>query len=431
MPHVVIAGGGFAGLSAALAFEKRMHRVRDLRITLVDRHNFMLFTPMLPEVAAGSVDARGVAQPYRALLRRVAFELGEVLGVDEKARAVHVRHPLTKETRALQYDELALALGATDATFGIQGVAACALPLKTLADAAMIRRRLLGAFEVAARTHDVVERDRLRRVVIVGGGFTGVECAGELAAFARGVGRYYPDAQQMEFVLLQREGRLLPHLPERFGRYAARVLRERGVEIVTGANVSDVDATSVRLADGTHYATRTIVWAAGSEPSPLAKRLGLKTSSHGAIETDACMRVNGHPHLWALGDIAAIPQPGGGTYAALAQNAVRQGPLLARNIIRALRGRSPKPFQYHALGQMASLGDRRAMAQLPGGAMLTGFPAWLLWRAYYLSRLPSAARRARVALDWTLGTAFPPQIARLPLVERGETSFEEMHAARR
>jgi len=433
--RVVILGGGFAGVATARALEHVGKRRVD--ITLVSRQNFMLFTPMLPEVAAGSIEARDIMQPLRAELHRGTngtgiseFELGEAIGVDLGARAVTIRHPITHDLKRLEYDELVLALGATDSTMGVPGVEKFALPLKTIADAEIVRSRVVGALEVAAKTHDLLERDRLLRFVIVGGNFTGVELAGELQAFLSSILRYYPgiDPKQVELLVLESSGSLLGHLPKQFGRYAAAVLSKRGAKLLLHEEVSAVDSRGVELKGGKRIASGTIFWAAGDKPSPLAALLGLKTNKHGAIETSGDFAVTGAPHVWALGDCAAVPKPRGGTYAPLAQNAIREGPVLARNIVARMRGKATRNFRYRELGQMASLGNRRAVAEMPGGHMVTGLAAWIIWRAYYLSRVPGFTHKTRVALDWALGLAFPPQTSRLPMVEKGETSFVQQDA---
>lgn len=437
--RVVIVGGGFAGTSTLRALE-RFGKGERLEITLVDRQNFMLFTPMLPEAAAGSIEVRHIVQPLRAALggndgthRSSTFELGDAIGIDVERRTVTVRHPLTHEARTIEYDELVLALGATDSTMGVPGVEKFSIPLKTVADAEHLRDRVIGALEIATETTDLVERDRLLRFVIIGGNFTGVELAGELQAFLRSILRYYPsiDRAKVAIVLLESGEKLLGRLPAKFGRYAASSLRQRGAQLLLGREVSAVDPHGVELKDGERIASATVIWAAGEEPSPLAKQLGIKTNSHGAIETDGDFSVVATPHVWALGDCAAVPRPGGGTYAPLAQNAIREGTLLASNIRARLSGKPTRNFRYRELGQMAPLGDRRAVAELPGGRMLTGILAWMLWRTYYLGRLPGWSQKARVALDWTLAMAFPPGMARLPLVEEKETSFEDLHALSR
>jgi NADH dehydrogenase len=418
--RVLVIGGGFAGVSAARAFER--HRGGDdIRVTLVDRENFMLFTPMLPEVASGGVETRHVVQPHRRSLRHTAFELGNLLRADLAARVVTIEHPLTKETRALPFDQLVLALGSTTATKGTPGADRFTLTLKSIADAEQLRNRLLGALEVAAKTRDLLERDRLLRVVVVGGSFTGVEAAGELLAFWRSACAFYPDVDPtaLDFVLVEAGERLLSHLPEKFGKYAARSLRDRGVKIVLGQDVASIDAQGVELKNGKRYGAATVLWSAGVEPAPVVKALGVRLSAHGAIVTNGDFSVPGHPGVWAIGDCAAVPKPGGGTYAPLAQFAVREGPLAAENVLRTLRGAATKNFRYRKLGQMASLGARQGIAELPGNRMLTGLPAWLLWRAYYLSRLPGTKKKARVAVDWMLDFAGPSGLARLPLADCG------------
>lgn len=426
--RVVILGGGFAGVATV----RELERIGDKRVgvTLVSRHNFMLFTPMLPEIASGSIEPRDITQPLRASTgvdqnsnhASSVFELGDAVAVDTTAQTVSVSHPLIHQTKLLEYDELVFALGATESTMGIPGIEKFTVPLKTIADAEKVRARVLGALEAADETKDLIERDRLLRFVIVGGDFTGVELAGELQAFLHSAVRYYPsiDAKQVELIVVESGEHLLGHLPSKFGKYAASVLNNRGTTLRLKEAVGSIDGRGVELKGGERIASATVVWAAGEKPSPLASTLRLATTPQGAIKTGRDFAVPGVEHVWALGDCAAVPKPGGGTYAPLAQNAVREGPLLARNIVARLSGKPTQNFRYKELGQMASLGNRRALAELPGGRMLTGFPAWLLWRTYYLGRLPGARNKLRVALDWTLARAFPPQTSLMPVPDKGE-----------
>lgn len=434
--RVVIVGGGFAGVAAT----RELERIGggDFDVTLVSLQNFMLFTPMLPEVAAGSLDARDVMQPLRARVRgrgRAAassnFELGEVTGIDLAGRAVTVRHPVTHESRLVRYDQLVLAVGATASTMGVPGVEKFTIALKTVSDAEIVRTRVVGALEAAAEATALLERDRLLRFAIVGGGFTGVELAGELQSFLTSILRCYPqiDPKQVEIVVVESGERLLDHLPAKFGRYAASKLRERGIVLRLKQDVGEIDDRGVHLKGAELLPSATVVWAAGVKPSPLVEQLGLKTTEHGAIETGADFAVVGAAGVWALGDCAAVPKPGGGTYAPLAQNAIREGALLARNIVARTLGRATRSFRYRERGQMAALGNREAVIELPGGHMFAGLGAWLIWRTYYLGRLPGRAQKARVALDWTLNLAFGPQSARLPMVERGDASFPSENEA--
>ena len=427
--RVVVLGGGFGGVSCVRELERLDPHAEHASVTLINRENFMLFTPMLPEVASGSIETRNIARPLRAMFRHARFELGETTSADVAARTVTIRHPLTRESKTIEYDELVVALGSTTSDFGVRGVAEHTLPLKVIEDASKIHSHVLGVLEVAAETHDRVERDRFLRFVVVGGGFTGVEATGELLGFLKSIVRYYPKLEEssIECVLVEGGKSLLAHLPPKFGKRAAASLRGRGVRLHLGDDVESVDADGVTLKSGTRFDSRTVVWSAGTIPSPLVKQFGLQTNEHGAIEVETDLRAKGTPHVWALGDCAAVPKPKGGTYAPLAQNAIREGPAVAGNLLASLAGEPTKNFRYRELGQMASLGDRQGLALLPGGHMISGTPAWALWRVYYLGRLPGWSNKARVATNWTLEMAFPPDIARLPAAGGGDTSFEEAH----
>jgi NADH dehydrogenase len=396
----------------------------------------MLFTPMLPEVAGGSIAGRDIMQPLRAAFgdrkrgSSIAFELGEAVNVDVHGRSVTIRHPVNGSEKRLDYDELVLALGSTASSMGVSGVEEFAVPFKTIADAEIVRSRVVGALELAATSNDLLERDRLLRFVVVGGNFTGVELAGELNAFLGSALNDYPgiDPRAVELVVLESGEKLLGRLPEKFGRYAASVLGKRGIRLRLKQDVATVDAHGATLKSGERIPSATVLWAAGEKPAPLAESLGLKTDKHGAIETAADLSVPGTAHVWALGDCAAVPKAHGGTYAPLAQNAIKQGVLLGRNIAARARGRTTYPFTYRELGQMASLGNRVAVAELPGGRMITGLPAWLMWRSYYLAHVPGLSDKARIACDWTLGLIFPARTSRLPALEKSTTSFASDHA---
>ncbi len=408
--RVVILGTGFAGLTVA---RQLRHRRADLAIHAVNRENYALFTPMLPEVASGSIEPRHIAEPFRNAVPGATFVLGEVEGVDFGARSVATRHPVTGETTQLGYDQLVIALGAISSTHGIPGADAHTFGLKTLADAIRLRDELIRSLEAAAVSGDDAERRRLLTVAVVGGGFTGVEAAGELLAYLRAAARQYRglDAASLRVVLVAGGDRILEQLPARFGSRAQAMLAKRGVEIVLGDEVASVDAGGLTLKSGRRFESKTVVWSAGVRVPELVEQLDLPHSEHHAIQTNPDFSVAGRPGVWALGDCAAVPKPGGGSYPQTAQDAVREGALLARNIDAALRGRRTRPFRYQSMGMMASLGAREGLAELPGGHLLAGFPAWLLWRAYYLSRLPGASRKTRVALDWALSLPFSEDIA--------------------
>ena len=411
--RVVILGGGFAGVSVAKSLQRSCERF-GLHVTVVSQENYSLFTPMLPEVATGSIETRHIVQPLRATLKRCAVAMGEVRAIHLERKEVVVAREHAGDM-TLPYDHLVLALGSESTTFGLPGIERYAFRLKNLTDAAKLRNRIIEMLESAAVARTDEERNRLLTFVIVGGGFTGVETAGELRGFLRSITRFYAnlEARHMRVVLVEGTRELLPQLPVRFGRRAGRILARRGVEVYMGDLVAQLDESVLSLQSGKRFETKTVIWSAGVKPSPLVTTLPLKTSSQGAVVVNGDFSVPGRPSLWALGDCAQIPRPDVGYYAPTAQGAIRQGPVLARNILLALRGRPTMRFRFKPLGMMASLGNREGLAELRGGLMLSGFVAWFLWRTYYLSRLPGFDRKARVALDWSLDMLFPRDIARL------------------
>jgi NADH dehydrogenase len=417
-PDILILGGGFGGIATALRLERVLRR-GEANVSLVSRENFTVFTPMLPEVASGGIETRHVVTPVRAQLRRTRFYLGDVKEVDLAARTVVVEHSLLGTRTTLQYDQLVFALGSVTSTFDLPGVAERSLPLKTLEDAGRLRNHVIATLEMADALKDPAARARLLTFVFVGGGFTGVEAAGEMVDLFRSTRRFYPTiaAGDIKVILVEGGPKLLPDLQAGMGEYSARALTRRNVEVVLGDMVKGIYEDGLHLASGRVLHSDTIVWSAGVRPAPLIAQLGLETR-RGAIVVAPDMSVPGHPGLWAIGDCAAIPESSATNYPATAQHAIREGPTLADNICASLRGKPTKPFRYTTLGMMASLGGHRGVAGIRGRFLLTGFLAWFVWRTYYLARLPGIDRRVRVAIDWTLGLIFPRDIAELRVYTR-------------
>jgi NADH dehydrogenase len=413
LPRVLILGGGFAGVATAQRLERLLRR-DEAEITLVSRENYSVFTPMLPEVFSGSLETRHVVTPVRAELRRTRFVLGEVLRIDLDARLIGYRHPIEGTEGEAGYEQLVIGLGAAPTTFNLPGVADHTLPLKTLEDAETLRNHIISTLELADVATQA-ERKPMLTYVIVGGGYTGVEAAGELSDFFKSVSRFYRTISRTDvrIVLIEGGKRLLPELNERMGAYAARNLSDRGIEVVVGTNVASAGADGISLVDGRRFLARTIVWSAGARPPPLVANLPLEHGRGGAIAVNPDLSARGRDGVWAVGDAAAIPAPDGTLYPPTAQHAIREGPLLAHNIAATLRGQPTKPFVYASLGMMASLGARRGVAEIARGWIVTGFIAWFFWRTYYLLRLPGLDRKVRVALDWTLGLVFPRDISEL------------------
>ncbi len=413
-PRIVILGGGFAGLAVAQRLESLLH-AGEADVTLVSRDNYALFTPMLPEVSGGELEARHIVSPLRALLRTTELVLGEVRSIDINGKLVTVQLLLGERTTLIGYDHLVLATGSVTATFGIPGVAEHSIPFKRLEDAETLRNRIVEALEVADVERDPRRRASLLTYAIVGGGYTGVEIAGELVDFFRGIVPFYRTIkyEDIQVVLIEGGSKLLPDLLPKMGEYCAKLLTERGVRVRLGAMVSQVDGGGVALKDGNRIDAATIVWSAGVRPSPLIAGLPLPHARNGGILVKGDMSVEQHPGVWALGDCAWIPNPKGGFYPATAQHAIREGPLLAENVVRALRGERTRPFCWQSLGTMASLGGQQGVVGFPNGFVLTGFPAWWLWRTYYLLRIPGLYRKVRVAIDWLLALIFPRDIAQI------------------
>jgi NADH dehydrogenase len=422
--RIVILGGGFAGVAVARRLERRL-RPDEADVTIVSRENFTLFTPMLPEVSSGGIETRHVVTPVRAQLRRTRFVLGEIERIDLDVREVDARHPITGDVATLLYDRIVLALGSVTSTFGIPGVEEFTLPLKTIEDAETLRNRIIAALEQAVVTEAGPERDRLLTFAVVGGGYTGCEAAGELVDLFHSIVPFYRPLRlaDVRMVLIEAGKALLADLPPQMGKYTTRNLARRKVELVIGDGVTRIDARGIALQSGAMIPCATIVWSAGVRPSPVLKDLpGLEHARNGGLVVHADMSAVGRPEVWAIGDCAWIPAKPGAElsdktawYPATAQHAIREGPSLADNLVASLRGQPTKPFHYRSLGTMASLGGRRGVAALPGGFVLSGFPAWILWRTYYLARLPGIDRRLRVTIDWTLGLLFPRDIAEMRL----------------
>lgn len=419
MPVIVIVGGGFAGIAVARGLE-RLVRPGEAEIVLLSRENYSLFTPMLPEVTSGEVEVRHIVTPIREQLPRTRFVLAHVDEVNLKERTVKYHHVLTGLNVVLAFDQVVLALGSSTSTFGIPGVAEYTWPLKSLDDADALRNHLVWLLELADTIADEARRRRLLTLVVVGGGFTGVETAGEIAELFRSVLRFYRrlQAEQVKVILVEAGPVLLAGLPPKMGEYSRRVLERRGIEVLTGDGVTGADEHGLTLQSGRRIESESIIWSAGVKPSAMVADMGVPTTRRGAIETNGDMQVEGVAGVWALGDCASIPDGEGGVYPMTAQHAIREGPHLAQNIVAVLRGEPTKQFRYKTLGMMAALGGRKAVAQLPGDRVITGFIAWFLWRTYYLLRLPGLDRKMRVAFDWTLELIFPRDTAELRFDEQ-------------
>ena len=419
--RVVILGGGFGGVYAALAMEKDLARRTGVRVTLVGRENFLLFTPMLHEVASGDLDVTHIVNPIRKMLKRVDFFHGEVVSVDLAGRRVTARHGDGHE-HVLEYDHLVLATGSVTGWYGIPGLAARAIPMKSLGDAIWLRNHVIECLETADFECASPEREALCTLLVAGGGFAGVETAAALHDFLHDAVKFYRhlSPERLRLVLVHAGDRLLPELGPALGDYAGDKLAEQGIELRLSTRVVGVDGDTVRLSDGTQVRSRTVVWTAGTEPHPLLATLPAR-KERGRVVVNEQLGVEGFPGVWALGDCAWIPDGKGGSHPPTAQHALREGKVLAGNVTAAIEGRPGRPFRFRTLGQLAAIGRRRGVARVLGHNF-SGFFAWWLWRTIYLSKLPGAEKKLRVMLDWTLDLLFTRDLVKLPT---GRTLAEE------
>jgi NADH dehydrogenase len=423
----LILGGGFAGLYAAMELEKTLGGHPGIEVTLVNRENFFLFTPMLHEVAASDLDLTTIVNPVRRMLKRVNFFSGEVEGIDLENKRVEVSHGFDHHSHSLEYDFLVLGLGSITNFYNLPGLQQRALTMKSLGDAMTLRNRLIAHLE-EADSECCKTKEPLLTFVVAGGGFAGVETVAGINDFLREALPSYPHLreQMLRVVLVHPGPVILPELGEKLGTYAQKKLAERKVEIRVNTKVVAVDDEGVELSDGTMIEGKTIIWTAGTSPHPLVQALPC-AKERGRLTTNEFMELPNWSGVWALGDCAAVPDPETGKACPpTAQHALRQGKVVAHNVRAAVLGGSKKRFGFSTLGQLAAIGRRTGVANILG-VNFSGFVAWWLWRTIYLSKLPGIEKKVRVALDWTLDLLFSKDLVqfltvRAPSVSRMDDS---------
>jgi NADH:quinone reductase (non-electrogenic) len=387
----------------------------------------VLFTPMLHEVAGADVSVTDIVQPLRKMLRRTHVAIADVEAIDLANKQVRIRHSGLARSFDLTYDQLVLALGAVTNFYRTPGLAEHALSMKTLGDAILVRNRVIDALELADNQADEIERKTTLTVVIAGAGFAGIETAGAVNDFLREAMKFYPNLKEnMPRVLVADPGdHILPELGISLGRYAQERLARRGVEVRLKTKVAGYDGKEVALDDGTKIATRMLIWTAGTTPPPLLSTLPC-AKQRGRIVANDCLQVSDWSGVWALGDCALVPDAlnPGKFYPPTAQHAIRQAAVLANNIVAAMRGQVPQPFKFKIIGLLATIGRRHGVAEIFGW-QFSGYIAWLLWRAIYLSKLPGLQKKVRIALDWTLDLIFSKDLVQLPTLRSSAMSETE------
>jgi NADH dehydrogenase len=420
--RVVILGGGFAGSETAASLEHIWGGDPSVAITLVSETNALLFTPMLAEVAGSSLEASHISTPLRTSLHSASFVRGRVTSIDLEGRRVRLEAlggaAQSEPTRELEFDQLVLALGSVSNFFGLEGVQKVAFNFKNLLDAIRIRNHVIEMFERADREKNPEARRAMLTFVVAGGGFAGVELAGALNDFCRGILADYPSLgpADLKIVLVHSRGSILAELSKSLGEYAQRRMEARGVTFKLNTRLLDARPGVVVLSDG-DLPAQTLVWTAGVAPNPLLATLPFARDKRGAVVVESTMAVPGHPGIWALGDCAALTDgKNGKPCPPTAQFAIREAAQLARNIKASLAGQPLKPFHFESLGASCVVGHQTACVELTipftSGRSLqfSGLLAWLMWRGIYLSKLPGLERKVRVLMDWTIELFFPKDI---------------------
>ncbi len=405
--RIFILGGGFGGIYTALHLEKTLARRDDVSITLVNRENFFLFTPMLHEVASSDLDLTNIVSPIRKLLKRVQFFEGDVSAVDLDKKTLTLVHGSDHHSHEQPYDYLVMALGSSTNFFNLPGVEQRSMTMKTLGDAVHLRNRAIAAMEEADTECAIGERKPLLTFVVAGGGFAGVETVGGINDFIRDSLKFYPNLNQNDVrtVLVSSGDVILPELGEELGRYAHKKLTAHGIEIINNSKLTEATAEGVKLSTGQFISTRHIVWTAGTAAHPLLCKLPCPLE-RGKIKVNEFFEVAGYPGVWALGDSAVVPDlRTGKPHPPTAQHAIREGKIVAHNLKAAINGSQKKAFHFRTIGQLAAIGRRAGVAKI-FGFKFSGFVAWFLWRTIYLSKLPRLEKKLRVALDWTLDLFF-------------------------
>ncbi|MFL6529101.1 MAG: NAD(P)/FAD-dependent oxidoreductase [Chthoniobacterales bacterium] len=411
---IVIAGGGFGGLYAAKYLDKHLARRPDVQVTLIARENFILFTPMLHEVAAGDLAPGDIVNPLRRILRHVNVIEADVQDVDLSARKIRCLHGVDRTEIEYEFDHLLLALGSETNFFDNTGIRDWAVTMKNLSDAALLRNRMVAFLEEATLERDAAARRQWLTFVIAGGGFAGAETAGAVNDFLRETAKFYPrfGDEEIRVVVVDPGEYLLPELGEELGRYAERKMRERKVEVIKGARVANYDGWVVTLSNGMSIPAATLIWTAGVKPNPVVAALPFPKEK-GRICANEYLQVPGFTGLWAVGDCAAVRDlTSGGFCPPTAQHGMREAVTAAKNIERTILGQPLKPFRYRTIGMLASIGHHTGVVSL-FGFKFSGFIAWWMWRSVYLAKLPRVVKKLRVMIAWTLDLLFGRDIEQM------------------
>src|SRR5919197_4177949 len=446
LQRIVILGSGFSGIKVLKSLQKKFHNNKEVTITLVSKDNFLLFTPMLPEVASGMIETRHIVTPVRTFCKKAKFYQANVESIDLENKKVVIKHSIGKHRRPtawdqhiLEYDYLVIALGSETNFFGMADVEKNSFTMKSIGDAIILRNHILDMLEQASieeQGNNAQLTKSLLTFVVVGGGFNGVETVGELNDFIRYTIRgYYKNINManVNIILVNDRNRILEEVHEDLGRWAMQKLKIRGVRFIMNRQIKGISPTSTKLDNGDTLYTYTVVWSTGVTPSELIANLPCDHDKGQRITTNQFLEVPKYPGVYAVGDCASITDPHTGKpYPPTAQHAIRQGKVAAKNIIYSInaknRGKENKKkkeekkekFDYKTKGMMAEIGKRTGVATL-FGFKIHGFIAWWLWRTFYLANLPTIKKKLKVMSDWTMDLFFKPDVAMIKRMEEVES----------
>jgi len=441
--HILILGGGFAGVEVLKRIQKRFKNNREIEITLVSKDNFLLFTPMLPEVSSGMIEMRHIVTPVRDFCKKANFYEANVQSIDLDNKRVVLTHAIGRQSNPtawdqhiLTYDYLVIALGSENTVFGMRDVEENAFTMRTIDDAIILRNHVISILEQAnLEDTNVALRKELLTFVVVGGGFNGVETVGELNHFIRdNIREYFKNIyiSDVRIILVSSSDKILEQVDEELGKYALQKLKESGVEFIMNHHVKGATSTSAMLDDGTKIPCYTLVWSTGVSPSKLVANLPCEHDRAQRIIANNYLEVSGYHGVYALGDCASIVDPHTGKpYPTTAQHAIRQGKVAARNVILAVeKGNASNDsnrvkFDYKTKGMMAQIGKRTGVATI-FGLKIHGFAAWWLWRTYYLANLPTLKKKLKVMGDWTSDLIFKPDVAMIKRSDMQKTESRQV-----
>jgi NADH dehydrogenase len=426
-PRILIVGGGYVGLYTALRLLKKLHDDEAV-VTVVNPHSYMTYQPFLPEAAAGAVSPRHVVVPLRRVLRGAEILTGKVTEVRHAERVATIQ-PLEGEPYTLEYEHLVMAVGSVSRTLPIPGLAEWATGFKTVEEAIQLRNRVLECLDIAESTHSPEIRERNLHVVVVGGGYAGVEVLAELEDMARYATRYYHSIEphDVKFHLVEAADAILPEVGPEMGVWTLEQLRKRGIDVKLQTRLESCVGGHVVLSDGTEFDSETVVWTAGVKAHPVLASTDLPLTERGRLVADATLRVAQTENAWGAGDAVAVPDltmPEGTECAPNAQHAVRQAKVLADNIVAALRGFPLHEYKHKYVGSVAGLGLYKGVANVYG-IKVKGVLAWFMHRTYHMSRVPTLNRKTRVIVDWTMALFFKREIVSLWSMHEPFTEFQQ------